>query len=145
MQLPSAVNLELLQLALNFLQVLTTGTHHQPPIPPSPRHPPPPLPPPHPAAPDTPTPPLSPLTARAAQPLPSPPCAGEVPPRFLATLTEAQLPHALCNMLLLEPPHPSMARWGGAQRADLQQAVMPLLSNLAELAPLRLAAPEVGL
>ena len=27
MQLPSAANLELLQLALNFLQVLTTGTH----------------------------------------------------------------------------------------------------------------------
>ena len=94
MQLPSAVNLELLQLALNFLQVLTTG---------------------------------------------------EVPPRLLATLTEAQLPLALCNMLLLEPPHPSMARWGGAQRADLQQAVMALLSNLAELAPLRLAAPEVAL
>ena len=75
MQLPSAVNLELLQLALNFLQVLTTG---------------------------------------------------EVPPRLLATLTEAQLPLALCNMLMLEPPHPSMARWGGAQRADLQQAVMAL-------------------
>jgi hypothetical protein len=172
MQLPTAVNLELLQLGLNFLQVLTTGippptlsltphTHARlPPLPTPPRphstphstpeqpllrhlpsrHCPPPPPPPPPTtttttATTTTTTTTTPHSRHAPPPprphAPRPPCADEVPPRLVATLTEARLPLALCNMLLLEPPHPSMSRWGGAQRAELQQAAMSLALALA--------------